>query len=236
MVKETSNDRKQNIKDYLPAAILLFFGAIYVCAINNARFGSIFEFGEHYQLTLSDCTKNHLDIDGLLPTIYHYFLQAPKYNEANKLLTYRTTIEHFEYHSYTTCSVGLLFIPITVLMLLIPYVVKKEDGLPFIVFAIASPIVIFIVAFISYCFAGLCPRYLLDFAPWASLTGGLIGLKALEKDNGKHPVVPSLISLVLIVSILLSVQYHFIEFDGLKIGDEKGILGLIKTITNQFNI
>ena len=236
MIKEGSKDKEQQFIDFVPAISILLVGAILVCVMNYIRFNNVLEFGEHYQLTVCDCTKNHLDIDGLLPTIYHYFLQAPKWNEDYKLLTYRWEKEHFEYHSYTTCSVGLIFIPIALLMLLIPFVTKKEDGIPFVFLAIASPIVIFVVAFISYCFAGACPRYLLDFAPWASLTGGLMGLKALEKDNGKHPIVPSLISVVLLASIFMSAQYHFIEFDGLRIGDYNGLLGLVKTITNQYDI
>ena len=236
MIMTGFNNKKQLLIDYIPAISIVLIGAIIVCVMNYIRFDSILEFGEHYQLTVTDCTKNHLDIDGILPTIYHYFLQRPKWNEKNKLLTYRWETEHFEYHSYTTCSVGLVFVPISLLMLLIPFVTKKEDGIPFIVFAIGSPIIILSVAFISYCFAGACPRYLLDFAPWVALTGGLMGLKAIEKDNGKHPVVPSLISVVLIISIIMSAQYHFIEFDGLRIGDYNGLLGLVKTITNQYDI
>ena len=130
----------------------------------------------------------------------------------------------------------MLFIPITWLLLFIPYVLRKEDSISFKIFALASPFVIFVVAFFSYCFAGVCPRYLCDFAPWGALTGGLIGLKALEKDNGKHPVVPILLSVVLIINIVLSGQYHFVGFDGLKIGDFNGLYGFIKLIFNQYNI
>ena len=83
---------------------------------------------------------------------------------------------------------------------------------------------------------GVCPRYLNDFAPWAALSGALVALKALEKDNGKHFIVPSFISVILIVSIALSSEYHFIAFDGLRIGDFGGLLSLIKSITNQYNI
>ena len=121
-------------------------------------------------------------------------------------------------------------------MFLIPFVINKEDKLSFKIFAIASPVIIFFTAYTSYCFAGICPRYLTDFTPWAALTGGIIGLKAIEKDDGKHPIVPALISVVLMINIILTGQYHFIGFDGLRIGDFNGLLGVIKTITNQYNI
>ena len=236
MIIQGKDKPKQMLLDYLPTIGVVLVGAIVVCALNYARFGSILEFGEHYQLTVTDCTKNHLSIDGILPTIYHYYLQTPGYDKDNMVLTYRYTNELFETHPYITCSVGMLFIPISVLVLLIPFVLNKEDDLSFNIFIVASPFVIFFVAFINYCFAGVCPRYLNDFTPWASLLGGLIGLKAIEKDEGKHPIVPSLISVVLLISVLITSQYHFIGFDGLRIGDFNGLLGYIKTITNQYNI
>ena len=229
-------NKKKMLVDYLPMIGIVLSGAIFVCMMNYARFDSILEFGEHYQLTVADCTKNHLDIDGILPTIYHYFLQAPKRNAASSLLSYSYTNEHFESHPYITCSVGLMFIPITLLILLIPFVFNKDDDLTFILFVAISPAIIFFVAFLNYCFAGVCPRYLNDFTPWASLLGGLLGLKAIEKDDGKHPIVPILISATMFISIILTAQYHFGEFDGLRIGDNNGLLGIIQTIFNDYNI
>ena len=64
----------------------------------------------------------------------------------------------------------------------------------------------------------------------------MIGLKALEKDNGKHPVVPILLSLVLLANIVLSGQYHFVEFDGLRAGDYYGLYSIFKSIFNRYNI
>lgn len=235
MIK-ANKDKKQMLIDYVPALGVVLTGAIIVCVMNYVRFDSILEFGEHYQLTVTDCRDNHLSLDGVLPTIYHYLIQAPKKNSLSGLLSYSYTDESFETHPYITCAIGLVFIPISLFILLIPFVFNKEDELSFRLFVYISPFVIFLVAFINYCFAGVCPRYLNDFAPWAALLGGLVALKALEKDNGKHPVVPSLISVVLIASILLTAQYHFGEFDGLRIGDFEGLLGLIKSVFNQYNI
>ena len=229
-------NKKVMLLDYLPALSILLVGAIIVCVMNYTRFGSILEFGEHYQLTVTDCTKNHLSIDGVLPTIYHYFIQPPQYVKESGMLSYSYTHEGFDIHPYVTSSIGLVFIPICLLIFLLPFVVKKDDDITFLIFIIASPVVIFFVAFLNYCFAGVCPRYLNDFLPWASITGGLLGLKAIEKDDDKHPIVPSLISIVLMISIVITAQYHFQEFDGLRIGDYHGLLGIIKTITNNYNL
>ena len=236
LVKEGLENKKRLLIDWAPGLGVVLVGAILVCIMNYVRFENIFEFGEHYQLTVMDCRNNKLDIDGLLPTLYHYFLQAPEKDKINHLLIYREAKERFDIHPYNTLSVGLLFAPITAFVLLIPYIWQKEDGWYIRAFIISSPFLVFFVAFINYCFAGVCPRYLNDFAPWAALSGALVALKALEKDNGKHFIVPSFISVILIASIVLSSEYHFIAFDGLRIGDFGGLLSLIKSITNQYNL
>ncbi len=235
MIRATK-DTKQSIIDYVPAMGVVLVGAILVCVMNAVRFGSIFEFGEHYQLTVTDCRNNKLNIDGVLPALYHFILQRPEYNKVNHLLMYRNAVENFDIHPYNTYSVGLAFIPITLLILLTPFVLSKEKDVSFKIFAIASPLLVFFIAFINYCFAGVCPRYLLDIAPWGALTGGLMCMKALEKDNGKHPVVPILLSLVLLANIALSLQYHFVEFDGLREGDFYGLYSIFKSIFNRYNI
>ena len=236
MIKSGWSKKKQMVIDYVPGIAVVLVGAIFVCAMNYARFGSIFEFGQHYQITVNDCTKNHLSIDGLLPTIFHYFIQPPTYEKADQVLTYSYMVEKFESHSYVQSSVGLFFIPVALFIFVIPYIISRKDDISFKVFVLASPVLIFITAFINYCFAGVCPRYLNDFMPWGALLGGVIALKALEKDNGKHPVVPSIVFAVLSISIVITSQYHFIGFDGLRIGDMNGLLGVVKTITNQYNI
>ena len=236
LIKDKERTYKEKLIDFMPAVGIVLVGAIFVCIMNYVRFGSILEFGEHYQLTVTDCTKNHLSIDGVLATIWHYFVKPPEYNVNSQMLSYRDGSGKFDIHPYITSSVGLLFIPVFLFVFLIPYVMSKKDDLSFILFVAIGPAIIFFVAFVNYCFAGVCPRYLNDIAPWASLLGGILGLKAIEKDDNRHPVVPSLIAAVLIFNIILTGQYHFEEFDGLKIGDFNGVLGFIKLIRNQFNI
>jgi len=237
MIRADWSNKKKLLMDYLPLIGVVLTGAIFICVINYMRFESVFEFGEHYQLTVTDCTKNHLDYDGIIGTIYHYFVQPPKYDARNGVITYRfEEASNMDVNSYIMPTVGLFFVPITLFFVLIPYIIKKEDELSLKLFLFIAPAIIFFVAFVNYCFAGACPRYLLDVTPFASILGGVCALKALEKDEGKHPVVPSLIFAVLVINILLTGQYHFAGFDGLKIGDFGGLFGILKTIVNRYNI
>lgn len=236
LISEFKSNKKGMLLNYLPAVSILLIGAIIVCVMNYKRFDSILEFGEHYQLTVTDCTNNKVSLDSILPTIYHYFIQPPAYMKDSGMLSYSYSQEAFDIHPYISNSIGLVFIPISLLMLLIPFVVKKDDEVSFIIFAIGSPILVFLVALINYCFAGVCPRYMNDFAPWASLAGLIMGLKAIERNDNKYKAIPVAINALLVISAILTFQYHFIGFDGLRIGDFNGLLGIVRTITNPYNL
>lgn len=237
MIKEDWSNKKKLLLDYLPFIGIVLMGAVFVCVMNYVRFDSILEFGEHYQLTIADCSKVHVQLDGIIGTIFHYYVQPPEYNAANQLLTYSDYgYGPIDIHSYIVPIVGIFFIPITLLMFIIPYIIKKDDDISLKWFLFVTPFIIFFEAFINYCIAGACPRYLIDIAPFASILGGICALKAIEKDNHQHKIVPSLIAIILIVNIFISGQYHFVSFDGLRIGDFNGLLGMIKTITNQYNV
>ena len=141
-------------------------------------------------------------------------------------------LEGLDIHPYITVNVGLLFIPIFLFVFSIPFIIRRDDSLSLKIFLIASPILIILVTYINYCIAGVCPRYLIDLSPFASILGALCALKILEKDDGKHNYVPIIIVIILLGNIYLTSQYHFIGFDVLRIGDFYGLLAILKTIVS----
>ncbi len=56
-----------------PYLIVFLFLFIY----NYARFGSIFDFGANYNLTVNDMTKRGMNFGRVLPAFFSYFLQTP---------------------------------------------------------------------------------------------------------------------------------------------------------------
>ena len=52
---------------------------VFVClfAYNYARFGSIFDFGANYNLTVNDMTRRGLNFGRILPAFFSYFVQTP---------------------------------------------------------------------------------------------------------------------------------------------------------------
>lgn len=224
---------KKILINYLPSLIIIILGVAFVCTLNYLRFDNILEFGEHYQLTVTDCRNNALSIEGILPTIFHYFVKYPKFDVVNNIFGYNYIKTDIDIHPYISSSIGLMYIPITLFIFALPFVIKKEDSFSYKYLLISSPIIIFFLAYFSYCFAGVCPRYLLDFSPLASLISGLVALKIIEKNKIK--AINIITYGLLLINIYFSIQYHFKEFDGLRIGDFNGLFGIIRTVFNQYN-
>lgn len=59
----------------LVAPYVIIFALLF--AYNFTRFGSIFDFGANYNLTLNDMTKRGLNIGRILPAFFSYFVQTP---------------------------------------------------------------------------------------------------------------------------------------------------------------
>ena len=229
-------NKKKILLDFLPAVIVVLIGAIIVCVMNYVRFGSILEFGEHYQLTVNDPATNKLSWAGIPPTFYHFYTEAPQQVADSYILSYRSGATSSDVHPYIVSSVGLFFVPVSLFLLFIPLIIKKKEPLPFNIFVGLTPFLVFFVSWFSYCFAGVCPRYLGDFFPVAALVGGLVALKLVDDYQKEIPVIAPGISIIFIVSIVLTFQYHFLAFDGYRVGDAWGLYSILKSIINRFNI
>ena len=51
--------------------------AVGLLGYNHARFGSLFDFGANYNLTVNDMTKRGMNVGRLAPALFAYFLQPP---------------------------------------------------------------------------------------------------------------------------------------------------------------
>lgn len=153
-----------------------------IMAYNAARFGSPFDFGANYQLTLSDTSTYSLTSALALPAMYHFFLQPPKFDSgfpylhpnAARLDSYDVTRV-----VYTSHSVGSVFFPITwgagAIALL-----WRESKRKFIAALIAVLCVIFIAVF-DLCFGGVHLRYAADIMFILSILGVYMLLSAVSR-------------------------------------------------------
>ena len=68
---------KKGIKEFACLIAPYFVVAAGIMMYNRARFGSFFDFGANYNLTVNDMTQRGMNAGRLLPALFAYFLQTP---------------------------------------------------------------------------------------------------------------------------------------------------------------
>ena len=109
--KETDADRKLNA--FLCFIVPTLIGAALVCIFNFARFGSPFEFGTSYQLTVSDISQNHFSLNRVLPALYHYFLHPVRLTLDFPFVQIMSSkLNDYGYYVYVDSNFGLCNFPV----------------------------------------------------------------------------------------------------------------------------
>ena len=229
---------KRKLLDNVPMVTVVIIGAIFICLYNYKRFDSIFEFGQTYQLTLTDNTKLAYSTKGILPTFGNFYILPPKYVGSPFPFYEYGYKEYFEkYHVYNAGSIGLLYFPMLWGVFVMPFVFNKKDDLFLRIMLYISPLFIFLLAFTTYCFAGVCPRYVVELTAISTFFTIIPLLKCFEKLCSLNKIT-AIISLAIIVlsSSFLGLNLLFGGFDGWKEADQHGLLEVIRSIFNHYNI
>ena len=153
----------------------LFIGGCAIMWYNNARFGSPFDFGAAYQLTVSNVNANHLHIAGFAPMLYHFVFLRPRvrgffpFFEPNYCNIY-----NYGRSVYASESVGILTYPLFALgAAMLPAALRRRRRNSALSsrnrarnkFIAVCLIVPFIIGWQSYCLGGVNQRYVFDMTP-----------------------------------------------------------------------
>lgn len=231
---------KKKIIDFIPMVGVVIVGAIFVMIYNYQRFDSILEFGQSYQLTVTDNTKLAYSSKGILPTFCNFYLLPPSFNGENKMFPfigygYYDFTER--YHTYNAGGIGLLFFPLFWSTVTLPFIFDKEDDLFVKIMLYISPLIIFILAFTTYCYAGYCPRYMVEITALSAVVGVIATLKLFDKIYQKNQLASLTgLMLILLVGSFASINLLFYGFDGWREADNHSLLEIIRGIFNQYNI
>jgi hypothetical protein len=143
-----------------------------VLAFNAARFGSPFEFGNTYQLTVSDISKNKLRISDLWPSFYHYFLQPLGSSPGYPFVGLSTQVLNYGHYVYVDPNFGLFNIPLAALSALTP-VWLLDKRLPRYLKILGASVAVGLVtvAWMDFCLGGVIFRYIGDLTAPAALLG-----------------------------------------------------------------
>ena len=208
--KEPFSFKKRALPVIIDLACLGFFvviALIFTFWYNNARFGSPFEFGTRYQLTISDVSKNKLSLGVLPEAIYHYFLQPlgissqfPHFSFLySKLGTYGSYV-------YVDANFGLFTIPLmSALLLTIPLIKSKKKTAFAKVLSISLLLGCLVVSWMNFCLGGVIFRYTSDMALLCALGALMLILsfndRAYEHGNGVVSVSRTVTYALILVSV-----------------------------------
>ncbi len=146
------------------SAPMLALGGL-IMYYNYARFGSPFDFGSTYQLTLADTSTYSFSASMIIPAFYHYFAQLP---ETNDIFPYiHPSIVHLGQNYgvdrvvYTAPSVGAVFFPTSWGCFLFLSAMRKTNKVRLFT-VLAAGVSVAAVAIFDMVYAGVHLRYAAD--------------------------------------------------------------------------
>ncbi|MCR4644925.1 MAG: hypothetical protein K5695_05890 [Oscillospiraceae bacterium] len=168
----------------------LLAGICGLFAYNNARFGSPFDFGAAYQLTVSDVHANTLRL-GLLPAaVKQYLLQAPFPRTSFPFFEpINSSLRNYGRYLYTDATYGALSMPALLLgTLLLPLALRRGSrqttlGITTLqkraalVVCFAVPV---LLAWMDLCIGGVNQRYVTDILPLLTIGAVVVMLRTVD--------------------------------------------------------
>jgi hypothetical protein len=231
----------KRLLDFVPMALILIAGATFVMLYNQKRFDSVFEFGQRYQNTISNQDDLSIKANQILPGLFHFFLN-PWGFESHSYFPFicttnpQITASKTDYSFYLNYFSGVFSIPFFLSILLLPFSMQKDDDKFLNVFLWLFLLTMGVLAVVTYSFAGLCPRYMLEIYHLASILSVIVCYKFLLKKASSRNVLLPLFAVVAIASMFLCWNLSRNSFDGLNEADLGGWLLRIREVFGYYNV
>ncbi len=231
---------KKKIIDFLPMILILLIGGALACLYNYARFDSILEFGQSYQLNVADQRHLTYSLEKLLPAFFHFFCQGGNFYNVFPFISCTVQRYNFETTSlapYVSSCFGLLGVPFFCLILFAPFLFWKKARNSEKAMGIITPFFLFLFAFTTYSKAGVCPRYLIELFHLATLLSVFAFLQ-LQKRVEDTPAQNWALGggfLLMLASAFVCLCLNFDSFDGMKAGSYFGLLLRLKEAFFTYN-
>ena len=190
----------------------LLAGAAFVMWYNAARFGSPFDFGANYQLTVSDISENKFELTLLFSALFSYLLypfwfikSKPHIVMGNQLLLPPVATRYIYCDSYIGAFAHGL--PLAVLLYQRIMRLDKKEGkreytkTAFVLLACALAL---FVSFFNFCYAGVNMRYIYDIVATLSLVGSFVLLDLQARAEGRGKIFTALLCLAIFAAAIIS--------------------------------
>lgn len=201
---------------FVPLAV---FAAV-LMAYNYARFGSPFNFGQRYQLTISDVRFNKVTNLAAIPGgVYHYFF-APlgidlTYPFFHVVLTAPDTSSGYYYNQPMA---GIFNFPVLLILFASAYILKRmpRKRRELKIFTAILLVSALVITYLDITLAGVLERYTLDIGPALVFVSVILWFEVLEYFRLKGaagPVTKLFFTVCLVTAIISTLCCSVGEYD-----------------------
>ena len=209
-------DRSRKVSLRLTEAVVFIVPVVAAIALmlmhNYERFGNILDFGEKYQLTVSDISSLKVTPEMLPSAIFYYFLTPLDLIDTFPYFEARGIIANtYEVYRNIEPSTGILSIPFMLLgTVFLPGAfvrakagTSKKDALIFNSFLILCLIASVFIAWFDFSKGGVCLRYVGDIAWLFAIMSGVVMLRRLMRKSGRKTVY-GLTCIVMVLTVFIA--------------------------------
>jgi hypothetical protein len=196
LVKSKKEDLKKTLGALVSFIVPLAICAAAVMWYNAARFSSPFDFGEKYQLTVSDVSQNTFEVNFIFSSFYSYFLNPFWYSKETPyfIMSFNQTLPPDSRYVYGEYYVGAFAFVLPALAMLYTRYARADRALgkrdiTRDAFALLTALFAFIVAYLDFCKGGTNMRYVFDIIPMLSLLGAVAAMGTCSRAKGWKKVL-----------------------------------------------
>ena len=182
---------------------------------NHLRFGSPFDFGASYQLTVSDIHANKLRLSALPAAFMHYFLHIPSMRNAFPFFGMMGVgTANYQMYTYVDIIIGAYFTPILLMgTFLLPSSLRMQPQSSMVLrlrergFLIGCFVMALFIAWADFCLAGIHLRYLFDIMPVLILGSACTILRTTthrRKTQYGLVILTGILSMIVVWAIMLT--------------------------------
>ncbi len=160
------------IGDMLPLGLPVAASVAFSLYYNYIRFGDILQFGTDYQLTLANASLYDAGANGIIPALFHYFLQPFSVSNEFPYLTFSyLALRDYGKQVYIDSNFGIFAMPfmLSLLFCFVLFKSKKISRGGKIMLA-SSLAAMFATAYLNFCYGGVIFRYTADLTVLAAFT------------------------------------------------------------------
>lgn len=198
-------------------AVPVLIGIALILSYNEFRFGNPFDFGENYQLTISNISSLNVDIT-LLPVALFYFFFQPYEISATfpffRMIGY--PINNYEIFRNIELNVGIVHIPFFLAGLLLVWGTllrtrKKTPGnagrIEYNAYVLVTLAFSVMIAWFDFCRGGTAVRYTADFAMILAMMSAVALLRRLMVPSGRKALYGIIMAAMIVTPVLIFLSY-----------------------------